>query len=65
MLGRFFGLFPIIAWALSLEQKDGNSNATAQSKILKNVQRLQAWSMLVYYPLEHACELASYPRRNA
>lgn len=56
MLGRFFGLFPIIAWLFSLEQKDTSAPATPENRLLKNVQRLQAWSMMAYYPLEHACE---------
>lgn len=60
MLGRFFGLLPIIAWLFSLEQKSEGAEqapATLQSRIVKNVQRVQAWSMMAYYPLEHACEL--------
>lgn len=45
----------------SLEAKEDKTEAdqgknTTQAWIVKNVQRLQAWSMLAYYPLEHACE---------
>lgn len=64
MLGRFFGLLPIIAWMFSLEQKDDTSPQTLQSKIVKNVQRVQAWSMMAYYPLEHACK-PFLPRHRA
>lgn len=54
VLYRLFGLFPIISWAQSLndpatQPKDGQ---------LLLIQRLQAWSMLLYYPLEHTYYLA-------
>jgi hypothetical protein len=52
MLGRFFGLVPIISWMLSLESKA----STAMDSKTRNLQRLQAWSMIAYYPLEHACK---------
>ncbi|GAA6064081.1 hypothetical protein JCM10212_002723 [Sporobolomyces blumeae] len=54
VLYRLFGLLPIIQWAQSLNDpasrpKDGQ---------LLLIQRLQAWSMLLYYPLEHTYYLA-------
>lgn len=54
MLGRFFGLFPIISWIYSLE----NKSTQPQDAKVRDVQRLQAWSMLAYYPLEHLCKRA-------
>lgn len=62
MLGRFFGLVPIISWMLSLESQ---ASARTDSKT-RNLQRMQAWSMLAYYPLEHACQHCRLTgRRNA
>lgn len=50
---RLLGLFPIISWAQSL-----NDPASApKDKQLALIQKLQCWAMLVYYPLEHYCEL--------
>lgn len=47
-----FGIFPIIAWAQSL-----NDPATQpKDKQHLMIQKLQAWSMLLYYPLEHLCQ---------
>ncbi|ORY84745.1 peroxisomal biogenesis factor 11 [Leucosporidium creatinivorum] len=54
VLYRLFGLFPILQWAQSL-----NDPASApKDKWLKVIQRVQVWSMLVYYPLEHYYYLA-------
>lgn len=47
MLGRFCGLFPVLQWMISLERNPPPTRA------LLNIERLQGWSMLVYYPLEH------------
>lgn len=54
-IGRFFGLLPIISWAISL----ANDQTAPKNPKLRAIQRLQALSMLVYYPLEHACESIS------
>ncbi|KAJ7931395.1 hypothetical protein B0H13DRAFT_1594240 [Mycena leptocephala] len=51
MLGRFWGLFQIFQWLISLER-------TAQpTRNLLTIERLQGWSMLGYYPFEHLCYL--------
>lgn len=51
VLYRLLGIFPIIAWAQSL-----NSDDTApEDGRLRVIEKLQAWSMLLYYPMEHAC----------
>ncbi|KAI6042587.1 hypothetical protein EDC04DRAFT_3108713 [Pisolithus marmoratus] len=47
MLGRFCGLFPVLQWMISMERNPPPTRA------LLNIERLQGWSMLVYYPLEH------------
>ncbi|KAI6108049.1 hypothetical protein F5141DRAFT_1215796 [Pisolithus sp. B1] len=47
MLGRFCGLFPVLQWMISMERSPPPTRA------LLNIERLQGWSMLVYYPLEH------------
>lgn len=47
MLGRFCGIFPVLQWMISLERNPPPTRA------LLNIERLQGWSMLVYYPLEH------------
>ena len=47
-----FGIFTIIEWAQSL-----NDPATQpKDKQHLMIQKLQAWSMLLYYPLEHLCQ---------
>ena len=51
MLLRFAGLFPIISWMLSLERPE----TAPADRTTRNVQRLQVWSMLAYYPAEHIC----------
>ncbi|KAF9060503.1 hypothetical protein BDP27DRAFT_1370463 [Rhodocollybia butyracea] len=53
-LWRFWGLLSIIRWMTSLER-------TAQpTRNLLNIERLQGWSMLGYYPLEHLSYLISH-----
>ncbi|KAG6332992.1 hypothetical protein ID866_6097 [Astraeus odoratus] len=47
MLGRFCGLFPVLQWMISMERSPPPTRA------LLNIERLQGWSMLAYYPLEH------------
>ncbi|POY73210.1 hypothetical protein BMF94_3543 [Rhodotorula taiwanensis] len=53
-LYRLFGLFPIIAWAQSLN--DPATQPKDKQHLLIN--KLQAWSMMAYYPLEHLYYLA-------
>ena len=48
------GLLPIIQWLTSLER---NPPPTRQ---LHTIERLQGWSMLCYYPLEHVYYLLSH-----
>merc|ERR1711939_900630 len=54
-IGRFFGLLPIISWAISLQ----NDATAPKNRKLRNIQKVQVLSMLAYYPLEHAYYLAS------
>ncbi|KAJ6577195.1 hypothetical protein B0H19DRAFT_1118563 [Mycena capillaripes] len=51
MLGRFWGLFQIFQWLISLERSQ------QPTRNLLTIERLQGWSMLGYYPLEHLCYL--------
>ncbi|GAW05182.1 glutamyl-trna amidotransferase subunit a [Lentinula edodes] len=51
---RFWGLLTIIKWMISLEH-----NAQPTRKLL-NIERLQGWSMVGYYPLEHLSYLVSH-----
>ncbi|KAF4571542.1 hypothetical protein EYR36_008882 [Pleurotus pulmonarius] len=53
-LWRIWGLLPIIQWLVSLER---NPQPTRR---LLNIERLQGWSMLAYYPLEHLYYLLSH-----
>ncbi|SGZ11962.1 BQ5605_C028g10469 [Microbotryum silenes-dioicae] len=53
-LYRLFGLFPIIQWAQALNDP-AKRPADGQ---LALINKLQAWSMLFYYPLEHYYYLA-------
>lgn len=54
---RLFGLLPIIQWAQSL-----NDPATApKDSQIRLIERLQVWSMILYYPLEHWC-MSDLPR---
>ncbi|GAA5825059.1 hypothetical protein JCM11251_006080 [Rhodosporidiobolus azoricus] len=54
VLYRLFGIFPIIQWAQSLNDP---ASQPADKQILL-LEKLQAWSMLLYYPLEHIYYLA-------
>jgi hypothetical protein len=47
------GLLPIFQWLGSMEQTQ------PPSRKLLTIERLQGWSMLAYYPLEHVCFLAA------
>ncbi|KAJ8293847.1 hypothetical protein OF846_003107 [Rhodotorula toruloides] len=53
-LYRLFGIFPIISWAQSLN----DPASQLKDKQILRLQKLQAWSMLLYYPLEHLYYLA-------
>ncbi|BGP09372.1 hypothetical protein JCM10049v2_005239 [Rhodotorula toruloides] len=53
-LYRLFGIFPIISWAQSLN----DPASQPKDKQILRLQKLQAWSMLLYYPLEHLYYLA-------
>lgn len=53
-LWRFWGLLPIIQWLTSLERNP------PPTRNLLTIERLQGWSMLAYYPLEHMYYLASH-----
>ncbi|EEB96037.1 hypothetical protein MPER_04897, partial [Moniliophthora perniciosa FA553] len=46
-LYRFWGLIPIVQWMVALER------SPQPTRNLLNIERLQGWSMLGYYPLEH------------
>ncbi|KAH7097378.1 peroxisomal biogenesis factor 11 [Auriculariales sp. MPI-PUGE-AT-0066] len=54
MLGRIWGLLPIIQWMISMEKSQ------PATRNLLIIERLQGWSMLAYYPLEHIYYLASH-----
>lgn len=54
MLFRIWGLLPIIQWLTSIER---NHPPTRQ---LLTIERLQGWSMIAYYPLEHLYYLISH-----
>ncbi|KAJ3538786.1 hypothetical protein NM688_g6470 [Phlebia brevispora] len=47
MLSNMWGLLPIIQWLTSLERKP------PPTRKLHTIERLQGWSMLLYYPMEH------------
>ena len=47
-------MLPIIQWLVSIEKSQ-----PATRKLL-TIERLQGWSMLAYYPLEHVYYLASH-----
>ncbi|PPQ69186.1 hypothetical protein CVT25_006964 [Psilocybe cyanescens] len=53
-LWRLWGLLPIFQWLISVER-----NPPATRKLL-TIERLQGWSMLAYYPLEHLSYLGSH-----
>lgn len=48
------GLLPIIQWLTSLERNP------PPTRRLHTIERLQGWSMLCYYPLEHLYYLVSH-----
>ncbi|TIB70670.1 hypothetical protein E3Q16_02280 [Wallemia mellicola] len=53
-LWAFRGLLPMLQWAESIESE------RKVSKLALNVERLQALSMIAYYPLEHTWYLAHH-----
>ncbi|GJJ08343.1 hypothetical protein Clacol_002554 [Clathrus columnatus] len=53
-LWRIWGLLPIFQWLISLER------TPPQSRFLQTIERLQGFSMLIYYPLEHIYYFASH-----
>ncbi|KAH9945066.1 uncharacterized protein BXZ73DRAFT_39023 [Epithele typhae] len=54
MFFRIWGLLPIFQWLISLER---NPSPTRK---LRTIERLQGWSMLAYYPLEHLYYLLTH-----
>ncbi|KAJ7052555.1 hypothetical protein C8F01DRAFT_1170399, partial [Mycena amicta] len=54
MLGRFWGLLQIFQWLISLERSQ------QPTRNLLTIERLQGWSMLGYYPLEHLYYLRTH-----
>ncbi|KAI0749690.1 hypothetical protein C8Q80DRAFT_1163429 [Daedaleopsis nitida] len=54
MFFRIWGLLPIFQWLIALER-----NPSPTRKI-RTIERLQGWSMLAYYPLEHLYYLLSH-----
>ncbi|TDL19882.1 hypothetical protein BD410DRAFT_791503 [Rickenella mellea] len=54
MLWRFWGLLPIYQWLVSLERMH------PPTRRLLTIERLQGWSMIAYYPLEHLYYLISH-----
>jgi len=54
MLSNIWGLLPIIQWLTSLERNP------PPTRRLHTIERLQGWSMLCYYPLEHLYYLLSH-----
>jgi len=55
-LWRIWGILPIVQWLISLER---NPQAIPTRELL-TIERLQGWSMLAYYPLEHIYYLCSH-----
>ncbi|KAI0342677.1 hypothetical protein BDW22DRAFT_1330128 [Trametopsis cervina] len=53
-LFSFWGMLPMIRWLISLEH-----NPPPTRKLL-TIERLQAWSLLLFYPLDHAQFLISH-----
>ncbi|KAF8910563.1 hypothetical protein CPB84DRAFT_1672521 [Gymnopilus junonius] len=53
-LWRIWGLLPIFQWLISLER------TPPATRTLLTIERLQGWSMLAYYPLEHLYYLLSH-----
>ncbi|KAH9847710.1 hypothetical protein C2E23DRAFT_889814 [Lenzites betulinus] len=54
MLFRIWGLLPIFQWMISMER------SPPPTRKLRTIERLQGWSMLGYYPLEHLYYLLSH-----
>ncbi|EIW57688.1 uncharacterized protein TRAVEDRAFT_150287 [Trametes versicolor FP-101664 SS1] len=54
MLFRLWGLLPIYQWMTTLER------SPSPTRKLRTIERLQGWSMLGYYPLEHLYYLLSH-----
>ncbi|KAH8100990.1 hypothetical protein BXZ70DRAFT_892779 [Cristinia sonorae] len=54
MLSNIWGLLPIVQWLTSLERNP------PPTRKLHTIERLQGWSMLCYYPLEHLYYLLSH-----
>ncbi|KAI0636061.1 hypothetical protein C8Q77DRAFT_1101155 [Trametes polyzona] len=54
MFFRIWGLLPIFQWMIAMER---NPSPTRK---LRTIERLQGWSMLGYYPLEHLYYLLSH-----
>ncbi|TFK49947.1 hypothetical protein OE88DRAFT_1632182 [Heliocybe sulcata] len=54
MLFRIWGLLPIVQWLISLERNP------PPTRRLQVIERLQGWSMLAYYPLEHLYYLRAH-----
>ncbi|TIA86687.1 hypothetical protein E3P99_03591 [Wallemia hederae] len=54
VLLRLWGLLPMLQWAESIESE------RKVSRLALNIERLQALSMTVYYPLEHLWYLADH-----
>ncbi|KAH9949994.1 hypothetical protein B0H21DRAFT_46745 [Amylocystis lapponica] len=54
MLFRIWGLLPIIQWMTSIERHH------PPTRQLLTIERLQGWSMIAYYPLEHLYYLISH-----
>lgn len=54
ILTALLGMLPIVQWLVSLER-----NPQPTRKLL-TIERLQAWAMLAYYPLEHLYYLRSH-----
>jgi len=53
-LWRIWGLLPIFQWLISLER------TPPATRTLLTIERLQGWSMLAYYPLEHLYYLGAH-----
>lgn len=53
-LWRIWGLLPILQWLISLERKP------QPTRNLLTIERLQGWSMIAYYPLEHVYYLCTH-----
>lgn len=51
---HLIGLLPIFQWLISLER------SPPATRTLLTIERLQGWSMLAYYPLEHLYYLVSH-----